>query len=110
MTPNAYGKFVNRSGRTRLPNRRLDHNCDDIALIPGSVMNAVVTPIKTSGVDWKSVIVGATAASAIFGLSSAFGSMSRDEQRFRHCFQRIRRSVHRRLDASELEQGPLGVG
>ena len=37
-------------------------------------MTTVVEPVKTSGVDWKSVIAGAIAASAIFGLLTAFGT------------------------------------
>ncbi len=37
-------------------------------------MTTVVGPIKTSGIDWKSVIAGAVAASAIFGLLTAFGT------------------------------------
>jgi hypothetical protein len=37
-------------------------------------MATVVAPVKTSGVDWKSVIAGAIAASAIFGLLTAFGT------------------------------------
>lgn len=37
-------------------------------------MTAVVAPIKTSGIDWKSVIAGAVAAAAISGLLTAFGA------------------------------------
>jgi len=37
-------------------------------------MTTVVAPVKTSGVDWKSIIAGAIAASAIFGLLTAFGT------------------------------------
>jgi len=37
-------------------------------------MTTVVAPIKTSGIDWKSVIAGAIAAAAISGLLSAFGT------------------------------------
>jgi len=37
-------------------------------------MTTVVTPVKTNGVDWKSIIAGAIAASAIFGLLTAFGT------------------------------------
>jgi hypothetical protein len=37
-------------------------------------MATVIAPVKTSGVDWKSVIAGAIAASAIFGLLMAFGT------------------------------------
>jgi hypothetical protein len=37
-------------------------------------MTTVVAPIKTSGVDWKSVIAGAIAAAAISGLLTAFGT------------------------------------
>lgn len=36
-------------------------------------MTTVVAPVKTSGVDWKSVIAGAVAAAAISGLLTAFG-------------------------------------
>lgn len=36
-------------------------------------MATVVAPVKTSGVDWKSVIAGAVAAAAISGLLTAFG-------------------------------------
>jgi hypothetical protein len=37
-------------------------------------MTTVVAPVKTSGVDWKSVIAGAIAAAAISGLLTAFGA------------------------------------
>ncbi len=37
-------------------------------------MAATIAPVKTSGVDWRSVIAGAIAASAIFGLLTAFGT------------------------------------
>jgi hypothetical protein len=37
-------------------------------------MATIVTPVKTSGLDWKSVIAGAIAAAAIFGLLTAFGT------------------------------------
>ena len=37
-------------------------------------MATVVAPVKTSGVDWSAVIAGAVAASAIFGLLTAFGT------------------------------------
>jgi len=37
-------------------------------------MASTVVPVKTSGVDWKSIIAGAIAASAIFGLLTAFGT------------------------------------
>jgi hypothetical protein len=37
-------------------------------------MATVVAPIKTSGVDWKSVIAGAIAAAALSGLLTAFGA------------------------------------
>jgi len=37
-------------------------------------MTTTVGPVKTSGADWKSVIAGAIAASAIFGLLTAFGT------------------------------------
>lgn len=37
-------------------------------------MATVVAPIKTSGIDWKSVIAGAIAAAAISGLLTAFGT------------------------------------
>jgi hypothetical protein len=37
-------------------------------------MATIATPIKTSGIDWKSVIAGAIAAAAISGLLTAFGA------------------------------------
>lgn len=37
-------------------------------------MTAMAAPIRTSGVDWKSVIAGAIAAAAISGLLTAFGT------------------------------------
>ena len=37
-------------------------------------MTTVVAPVKTSGIDWKSVIAGAIAAAAISGLLTAFGA------------------------------------
>jgi hypothetical protein len=37
-------------------------------------MTTVVAPIKTGGIDWKSVIAGAIAAAAISGLLTAFGT------------------------------------
>ena len=37
-------------------------------------MTTVVTPLKTSGVDWSSVIAGAVAAAAISGLLTTFGA------------------------------------
>jgi hypothetical protein len=37
-------------------------------------MATVVTPVNTSGLDWKSVIAGAIAAAAISGLLTAFGA------------------------------------
>jgi len=37
-------------------------------------MATVIAPIKTSGVDWKSIIAGAVAAVAISGLLTAFGA------------------------------------
>ena len=37
-------------------------------------MATVVAPVNISGVDWKSVVAGAIAASAVFGLLTAFGT------------------------------------
>jgi hypothetical protein len=57
--------------------RWLDRSCDGNSLfrrLEVSAMATVVAPVKTSGVDWKSVIAGAIAASAIFGLLTAFGT------------------------------------
>jgi hypothetical protein len=37
-------------------------------------MATVVGPVRTSGIDWRAVIAGAVAASAIFGLLTTFGT------------------------------------
>lgn len=37
-------------------------------------MATIVTPVKTSGVDWRAVIAGAVAAAALSGLLTAFGT------------------------------------